>query len=133
MYKCFFHLCYRSSYWLQSFIYHLKFQNNWSSIERCASQVSQYLTQTRSPTFNVNSDNRTHSLVEFSHLMYPSYQSTHYWTKADRLMTETTLKDFLEQLVKQNQNRRLSRDETTLDFILYIFDAIDLLRSTSER
>jgi hypothetical protein len=36
--------------------------------------------------------------------------------------------EFTEQLLKQNQNRRLSRDDTTLDFILYIFDAIELLR-----
>lgn len=38
------------------------------------------------------------------------------------------LLEFIEQLLKQNQNRRLSRDDTTLDFLLYIFDSIELLR-----
>ena len=38
--------------------------------------------------------------------------------------------DFLEQLFRQNQNRRLTRDDRIFDFILYIFDAIDLLRHT---
>ncbi len=39
--------------------------------------------------------------------------------------------EFAEQLLRQNQNRRLTRDDTTLDFLLYIFDAIDLLRITN--
>jgi len=39
--------------------------------------------------------------------------------------------EFVEQLLRQNQNRRLSRDDSTLDFLLYIFDAIDLLRLTN--
>jgi len=39
--------------------------------------------------------------------------------------------EFVEQLIRQNQNRRLTRDDPTLDFLLYIFDAIDLLRLTS--
>ena len=38
--------------------------------------------------------------------------------------------EFIGQLLRQNQNRRLTRDDTTLDFLLYIFDAIDLLRLT---
>ncbi len=38
--------------------------------------------------------------------------------------------EFFEQLLRQNQNRRLTRDDTTLDFLLYIFDAIELLRLT---
>lgn len=36
--------------------------------------------------------------------------------------------EFTEQLRKQNQNRRLSRDDPTIDFLLYMFDAIELLR-----
>jgi len=35
--------------------------------------------------------------------------------------------EFTEQL-KQNQNRRLSRDGTTFEYLLYIFDSIELLR-----
>lgn len=82
--------------------------------------------------------------------MLTSYQSTLYWNKADRLTHDASLKgkhhclpdcldfnlsvhfalDFLEQLFSQNQNRRLTRDDRTFDFILYIFDAIDLLRHT---
>ncbi len=38
---------------------------------------------------------------------------------------------FVEQLSRQNQNRHLSRDDSTLDFLLYIFDSIDLLRTTN--
>ena len=36
--------------------------------------------------------------------------------------------EFTEQLLKQNQNRRLNRDDTTLDFILHVLNAIELLR-----
>lgn len=43
------------------------------------------------------------------------------------------LLDFLEQLRRQYPNRRLSRDEPIVEFILYIFDAIELFRWTSER
>jgi hypothetical protein len=60
--------------------------------------------------------------------MLNSYNSTYYWNKAESLMREKALKEFIEQLLKQNQNRRLSRDDTTLDFLLYIFDSIELLR-----
>lgn len=38
---------------------------------------------------------------------------------------------FLEQLLRQNSNRHVSRDHPTIDFLVYIFDAIDLLRTTS--
>jgi hypothetical protein len=38
--------------------------------------------------------------------------------------------EFTEQLLRQNQNRRLTRDDATIDFIMYIFEAIDLLRLT---
>ena len=38
--------------------------------------------------------------------------------------------EFLEQLLRQNQNRRLTRDDRPIDFISYIFHAIDSLRST---
>ena len=73
-------------------MYQLKFQNNWPAIERCASQVTEYLNQTQSPSFNPNSENHTHLLVGFSKYMFLSYQSTHYWNKADRLTAEPSLK-----------------------------------------
>ena len=38
------------------------------------------------------------------------------------------VEDFTEQLLKQNQNRHLSRDDPPLEFLLYMFDAIELLR-----
>lgn len=76
--------------------------------------------------------------------MLPAYQSTYYWNKAERLTREEpskskaaararahvvrSISEFLEQLLRQNQNQRLSRDDSTLNFLLYIFDAIDLLR-----
>jgi len=66
----------------------------------------------------------------FSKYMLNSYHSNCYWNKAERLMREEPSKKFVEQLLRQNQNRRLTRDDSTLDFLLYIFDAIDLLRLT---
>ena len=80
--------------------------------------------------------------------MLNSYQSNCYWIKAERLTREEPTKSkitidilflnhilfnlgFVEQLTRQNQNRHLSRDYSTLDFLLYIFDAIDLLRTTT--
>ena len=87
-------------------------------------------------------------MYEFSKYMLSSYQSNFYWTKADRLMHDASLKgkrwkgrdglvstsvlvlEFLEQLLRQNQNRRLTRDDRPIDFISYIFHAIDSLRST---
>ncbi|UJR08301.1 hypothetical protein I4U23_012572 [Adineta vaga] len=113
-------------YWLQSYIYHLQFNTNFSSIERCATQVVEYCNHSKSPE-----DMNSHTLLDFSKSMLPSYHSTYYWNKAERLTREEPSKKFLEQLLRQNQNRRLSRDDSTLDFLLYIFDAIDLLRSTT--
>ncbi|CAF0725833.1 unnamed protein product [Rotaria sordida] len=162
------------NYWLQSFIYHLQFNTNMPTIERCANQVTDYFTQLKNPssaaslirttnmniqqqqqqstllndnnpisplsttsqasssdisTTSGNNQNEQHRYIyDFSKLMLNSYYSTYYWNKAESLMHEKPLKEFIEQLLKQNQNRRLTRDDTTLDFILYIFDAIELLR-----
>jgi hypothetical protein len=81
--------------------------------------------------------------------MLNSYHSNYYWNKAERLTREEPLKskikpieenkdffyvlnlEFVEQLSRQNSNRHLSRDDSTLDFLLYIFDSIDLLRITN--
>jgi hypothetical protein len=79
-------------------------------------------------TTSVNGIEHHRVLLEFSKMMLNSYHSTYFWNKAERLLRDKPLKDFTEQLQKQNQNRRLTRDETTLDFVLYIFDAIELLR-----
>lgn len=38
---------------------------------------------------------------------------------------------FFEQLTRQISPRRLSRDDPTLDFLLYIFEAIELIRVTT--
>jgi hypothetical protein len=86
-------------------------------------------SQTSSSDLSTTSGTEQHRYVyEFSKLMLNSYHSTYYWNKAESLMREKPLKEFTEQLLKQNQNRRLSRDDTTLDFLLYIFDSIELLR-----
>ncbi|CAF1083402.1 unnamed protein product [Rotaria sp. Silwood1] len=70
---------------------------------------------------NGNNQNEQHRyMYDFSKLMLNSYYSTHYWNKAEILMREKPLKEFIEQLLKQNQNRRLTRDDTTLDFIFEI-------------
>jgi hypothetical protein len=84
--------------------------------------------------------------------MLNSYHSNYYWNKAERLMREEPTKskrkkkkfyfrvkifffffhlEFAEQLLRQNQKRSLTRDGPTLDFLLYIFYAIDLLRLTN--
>jgi len=114
------------NYWLQSYIYHLQFTTNFSSIERCANQVIEYFNHSKSP-----SDANHNFIYDFSKYMLYSYHSNCYWNKAERLMREEPSKKFVEQLLRQNQNRRLTRDDSTLDFLLYIFDAIDLLRLTN--
>ncbi|UJR37946.1 hypothetical protein I4U23_030631 [Adineta vaga] len=159
------------NYWLQSLIHYLQFNTNMPTIDRYATQVTEYFNQIKNPSSaasltrstNLNlqqqstpindnnpisplsttsqtssSDISTTSgnnqvephryIYDFSKYMLSSYHSTLYWNKADSLSREKPLKEFTEQLLKQNQNRRLSRDDTTLDFILYIFDAIELLR-----
>ncbi|CAF1366243.1 unnamed protein product [Adineta ricciae] len=175
------------NYWLQSLIYYLQFNTNMPTIDRYATQVTEYLNQSKNPSSTAppppppppastrttttttttttnpnlqqqstpNNDNNPisplsttsqtslsdlsttsgnnqteqhRSMCEFSKLMLNSYHSTYYWNKAESLSCERSLKEFTEQLLRQNQNRRLSRDDTTLDFILYIFDAIELLR-----
>ncbi|CAF0753789.1 unnamed protein product [Adineta steineri] len=159
------------NYWLQSLIYYLQFNSNMPTIDRHATQVTEYFNQLKNPssaaslTRTTNSNNQQQStpindnnpisplsttsqtsssdlsttsgnnsteqhryMYDFSKFMLNSYYSTSYWNKAESLMREKPLKEFTEQLLKQNQNRRLSRDDTTLDFILYIFDAIELLR-----
>jgi hypothetical protein len=63
--------------------------------------------------------------------MLNSYHSNCYWNKAERFTREEPTKRFVEQLSRQNPNRHLSRDNSTLDFLLYIFDAIDLLRTNN--
>jgi hypothetical protein len=83
--------------------------------------------------------------------MLNSYHSNCYWNKAERFTREEPTKSkrrknficffflyqlidilgFVEQLSRQNPNRHLSRDNSTLDFLLYIFDAIDLLRTNN--
>ncbi|CAF3106777.1 unnamed protein product [Rotaria sp. Silwood2] len=113
------------NYWLQSLIYQLQYNANLPIIERCVHQVTEYFNHSKSP-----SDTNHNFIYEFSKYMLHSYNSNYYWNKADRLKREEPLKKFNEQLLKQNQNRRLARDDTTLDFLLYIFDAIDLLRVT---
>ncbi|CAF1137276.1 unnamed protein product [Adineta steineri] len=113
------------NYWLQSYIYQLQYNTNFPSIERCATQVNDYLNHTKSPE-----DINPNVLHDFSKYMINSYYSTYYWNKAERLTRDEPSKKFLEQLIRQNQNRRLTRDDTTFDFLLYIFDAIDLLRLT---
>lgn len=77
--------------------------------------------------------------------MLNAYQSNVYWQKAEHLFREESCRsktrkqsnnirsfvsclDFLEQLTRQISPRRLSRDDPTLDFLLYIFEAIELLR-----
>jgi hypothetical protein len=85
-------------------------------------------SQTSSSDISTTSGEQHRYIYDFSKFMLSSYNSTYYWNKAEGLTREKTLKEFIEQLLKQNQNRRLSRDDTTLDFILYIFDAIELLR-----
>ncbi|CAF1089238.1 unnamed protein product [Adineta ricciae] len=166
------------NYWLQSLIYYLQFNTSMPTIDRYATQVIEYLNQSKNPSSTAppatstrttttttnpnlqqqstpNNDNNPisplsttsqtslsdlsttsgnnqieqhRSMCEFSKLMLNSYHSTYYWNKAESLSCERSLKEFTEQLLKQNQNRRLSRDDTTLDFVLYIFDAIELLR-----
>ncbi|CAM4918443.1 unnamed protein product [Rotaria socialis] len=113
------------NYWLQSFIYQLQYNINLPAIERCVHQVTEYCSHSKSPA-----DTNPSFIFEFSKYMLHSYQSNHYWNRAERLKREEPLKKFVEQLLRQNQNRRLTRDDTTLDFLLYIFDAIDLLRLT---
>ncbi|CAF3509463.1 unnamed protein product [Rotaria sp. Silwood1] len=113
------------NYWLQSFIYQLQYNANLPILERCAHQVTEYFSHSKSPA-----DTNHNFIYEFSKYMLHSYNSNYYWNKADRLKREEPLKKFNEQLLRQNQNRRLARDDTTLDFLLYIFDAIDLLRLT---
>ncbi|CAF1086670.1 unnamed protein product, partial [Adineta steineri] len=113
------------NYWLQSYIYQLQYNTTFPSIERCATQVNDYLNHTKSPE-----DINPNVLHDFSKYMINSYYSTYYWNKAERLTRDEPSKKFLEQLIRQNQNRRLTRDDTTFDFLLYIFDAIDLLRLT---
>lgn len=109
-------------------------------------------SQTSASDSSTNQSQEQHrSLHDFSKLMLSSYYSTYYWNKAERLMREKPLKgqcdcceccmnermsllfssfsiDFTEQLLKQNQNRHLSRDDPPLEFLLYMFDAIELLR-----
>jgi hypothetical protein len=93
------------------------------------STTSQTSSSDLSTTSGNNNQIEQHRYIyEFSKLMLNSYNSTYYWNKAESLMREKALKEFIEQLLKQNQNRRLSRDDTTLDFLLYIFDSIELLR-----
>lgn len=143
------------NYWLQSLIYHLQFRSSMSSIDRYAVQVNEYINPTKTSSTRTNNQQQTtnndnnnnpisplstnssdssantdqqRSLCEFSKLMLNSYHSMDYWTKAESLMKERSLKEFTEQLLKQNQNRRLTRDGTTLDYLLYIFDSIELLR-----
>ena len=116
--------------------------NNPSSPLSTASQTS---TSDLSTTSGNNPTDPHRYMYDFSKFMLASYHSTQYWNKAESLSREKPLKgkrrkrvasslflslclEFVEQLLKQNQNRRLSRDDTTLDFILYIFDAIELLR-----
>lgn len=118
------------NYWLQSLLFKLRYQNDWSSAERWANQVNEHFNQPKSSPSSQTSDKNNQIFYEFSKFMIASFQSDSLWNKADRLSKESSLKDFLEQLTKQNQNRRLSRDDQMSDFILYIFDAIDLLRST---
>lgn len=110
-------------YWLQSYIYHLQFNINFSSIERCANQVIEQIKQPNSPTSN--------SFYEFSKYMLNAYQSNVFWQKAECLLRDEPCKNFLEQLTRQISPRRLSRDDPTLDFLLYIFEAIELLRITA--
>lgn len=141
------------NYWLQSLIYHLQYQSTITSIDRHAVQVTEYFNQTKTSSTRTNNQQQTtindnnpisplstnssdsgantdqqRSICEFSKLMLNSYHSMDYWNKAESLMKEKSLKEFTEQLLKQNQNRRLSRDGTTLDYLLYIFDSIELLR-----
>jgi len=111
------------NYWLQSYIYQLQFNINFPSIERYANQLNDCLNQSKSPS-SISSS----SLFEFSKNMFNSYQSNSYWQKAERLIREEPCKKFLEQLSRQTSLRRLSRDDPTLDFLLYIFEAIELLR-----
>ena len=111
------------------------------------STTSQTSSSDLSTTSGNNQIEQHRYIYDFSKFMLNSYNSTYYWNKAESLMREKPLKgilnkkislfgfeiffillEFTEQLLKQNQNRRLSRDDTTLDFILYIFDAIELLR-----
>lgn len=76
-----------SSYWLQSYIYHLQFNANFSSIERCANQVTEYFSHSKSP-----SDANHNFIYDFSKYMLNSYHSNYYWNKADRLTREDPLK-----------------------------------------
>jgi len=86
-------------------------------------------SQTSASDSSVNQTQEQHRfLYDFSKVMLSSYYSTYYWNKAERLTRDKTLKDFTEQLLKQNQNRHLSRDDPPLEFLLYMFDAIELLR-----
>ncbi|CAF3648439.1 unnamed protein product [Rotaria sordida] len=100
------------NYWLQSFIYQLQYNANLPIIERCVHQVTEYFSHSKSP-----SDTNNSFIYEFSKYMLHSYNSNHYWNKAERLKREESLKKFNEQLLRQNQNRRLTRDDTTLDFL----------------
>jgi hypothetical protein len=92
------------------------------------STTSQTSSSDLSTTSGNNQIEQHRYIYDFSKLMLNSYNSTYYWNKAESLMREKPLKEFTEQLLKQNQNRRLSRDDITLNFILYIFDSIELLR-----
>ncbi|CAF1637404.1 unnamed protein product [Rotaria magnacalcarata] len=92
------------------------------------STTSQTSSSDISTTSGNNQNEHHRYMFGFSKSMLNSYYSTYYWNKAESLMREKPLKEFIEQLLKQNQNRHLTRDDTTLNFILYIFDAIELLR-----
>ncbi|CAF3877705.1 unnamed protein product [Rotaria sp. Silwood2] len=83
------------------------------------STTSQTSSSDISTTSGNNQNEQHRYMYDFSKLMLNSYYSTCYWNKAEILMREKQLKEFIEQLLKQNHNRRLTRDDTTLDFILF--------------
>ena len=75
------------SYWLQSYIYHLQFNSNFTAIERCANQVTEYFSHSKSPA-----DVNHNFIYEFSKHMLTSYHSNCYWNKAERLLREESSK-----------------------------------------
>ncbi|CAF0742781.1 unnamed protein product [Didymodactylos carnosus] len=89
---------------------------------------------TNSQTSSTNADaipnmENNRSLIDYSKIMMYSYNSQACWNKIDRYTNDSrTLKEFVEQLQRQNSNRRLSRDDNPHDYIMYIFNAIELMR-----
>ncbi|CAF0790270.1 unnamed protein product [Didymodactylos carnosus] len=96
-----------------------------------ASNISTNSQASSTNTDTIPNIENNRNVIDYSKIMMYSYHSQVFWNKVDRHISENeTLKEFVKQLQRQNCNRRLSRDDNPHDFIVYIFNAIELMRST---